>query len=152
MTAIDYPALSLAGALALLFISSFVAATLIPLSSEVVLAGLLAAQFEPWLLLIVALVGNTLGASVNWFLGYRGIDLLRRKLSPFNARQLDRGTRAFKKFGILSLLFSWLPIVGDPLTFAAGVLKVPFATFLLPVAFGKAVRYLVVMAAALHFA
>lgn len=151
MTGIDYPALSLAGALALLFISSFVAATLVPLSSEAVLAGLSAAQFDPWLLLVVALVGNTLGASVNWFLGYRGVDLLRRKLSPFNARQLDRGTRAFKKFGILSLLFSWLPVVGDPLTFAAGVLKVPFATFLVPVAFGKAFRYLVVMAAALHF-
>lgn len=151
MALFDYPSLGLLGALTLLFVSSFVAATLIPLSSEAVLAGLLAAKFDPWLLLVVALIGNTLGASANWLLGYRGIDLLQRKLPPFSTIQLERASQAFKKYGILTLLFSWVPLVGDPLTFAAGVLKVPFGTFLVPVTVGKAIRYLVVMGVTVPF-
>lgn len=151
MSITDYSDLGVVASLTLLFATSFVAATLIPLSSEAVLAGLLAAHFDPSLLLVVALIGNTMGAAVNWALGYRGIDLLKRKLSPFSAQQLERASKAFKRFGVFSLLFSWLPIVGDPLTFAAGVLKVPFGAFLLPVVVGKAARYLVVIAATAHF-
>lgn len=147
----NYPDLGLIAGLGLLFASSFVAATLLPLSSEAVLAGLLAAHFDPALLLIVALIGNTMGATVNWTLGYWGVDLLRRRLSPFSTRQLDRASSTFGRYGIYCLLFSWLPIVGDPLTFAAGVLKVRLGTFLVPVALGKAARYIVVIAATEYF-
>lgn len=145
MTILDYPSLGLISAVTLLFFASFVAATLIPLSSEAVLAGLLAAHVDPALLLPVALAGNTLGASVNWVLGYWGIDLLKRKLSPFSARQFERAAKAFNRYGVISLLFSWLPVVGDPLTFAAGALKVPYLTFLVPVAVGKGLRYLAII-------
>jgi len=151
MAGFDYPDLGLAAGLGLLFVSSFVAATLVPLSSEAFLAGLLATHFDPALLLIVALIGNTLGATVNWALGYWGVDLLRRRLSPFSARQLDRASSTFGRYGVYCLLFSWLPIVGDPLTFAAGVLKVRLSTFWVPVALGKAARYVVVIAATEHF-
>jgi membrane protein YqaA with SNARE-associated domain len=147
----DYSDLNLAAALGLLFASSFIASTLIPMSSEAVLAGLIAAGFTPAWLFPVAIFGNTLGAVVNWLLGYTGIDLLKRRMSPFSQKQLERAQKAFNRFGLVSLLFSWLPIIGDPLTFVAGILKIRFKVFLPLVAIGKAARYFVVIALTRYF-
>ena len=118
-----------------------------PASSEALLAGLLAAEKgEPWLLLLVATVGNTLGSVINWLLG-RAIERFRdRRWFPISPAQYESASRAFQRFGMWSLLFAWLPFVGDPLTVAAGALRVPFLRFLVLVAIGKAARYTAVAA------
>jgi membrane protein YqaA with SNARE-associated domain len=130
-----------------LFLSALLAATLVPAASEVMLAGLLAAEKgAPWLLFSVATAGNTLGSVINWLLG-RAIERFRdRRWFPVSAAQYESASRAFQRYGTWSLLFAWLPIVGDPLTVVAGALRVPFLRFLVLVAIGKAARYAVVAA------
>ncbi|MDH3231461.1 MAG: DedA family protein [Alphaproteobacteria bacterium] len=129
-----------------LFLTAFLAATLVPLSSEAVLAALSAADgFDVALLFAIATLGNTLGAAVNWALGRYCLKWRGRKWFPFSAAQLDRAGARFRRHGIWSLLFAWLPVVGDPLTFAAGVLQVRFLPFLVLVGLGKGARYAAVL-------
>ena len=130
-----------------LFLSAFFAATVLPLSSEAVLAGLQSAgDHEPLVLLGVASLGNTAGSTVNWLLGRFCLHWQDRRWFPVKKPGLDRASAWFRRYGTASLLLSWLPVVGDPLTFFAGVLKVPFPTFLLLVALAKTGRYAAVMA------
>lgn len=128
-----------------LFATALLAATLIPVSSEVVLAALTAAKgFDIWLLVAVATLGNTLGSVINWLLGRYCLHWRDRRWFPVKPATLARATERFNRYGLWSMLFAWLPIVGDPLTFAAGVLGVRFRSFVTLVAIGKAVRYVVV--------
>ncbi len=134
-----------------LFGISFLAATILPAQSEIGLAGLIAAGDNSVPLLIaVASVGNTLGAVVNWMLG-RGVDKLHdSKWFPVKPEQLDKATGWYHKYGRWSLLLSWAPFIGDPLTLAAGVLREPFVSFFVLVAIAKTTRYLFVAAIALN--
>jgi membrane protein YqaA with SNARE-associated domain len=128
-----------------LFLSAFLAATLIPLSSEAVLAVLSSARgFDLGMLVLVATAGNTLGAAVNWVLGRYCLHWRDRRWFPISREKLDAATRWFRRYGAWSLLLAWLPVIGDPLTFAAGLLGVRFPLFLLLVAIGKGARYVVV--------
>ncbi|MEH6755262.1 MAG: YqaA family protein [Alphaproteobacteria bacterium] len=133
-----------------LFGVSFLAATILPAQSELGLAGLLVAgDYNLWLLIGIASAGNTLGAVVNWGLG-RGIERLHdKKWFPASAEQLNRATNWYRKYGRWSLLLSWVPIVGDPLTLAAGVLREPLWSFVVLVGIAKTARYLTVAAIAL---
>ena len=117
--------------------------------SEALLIGLLASRTgDPLWLFAVATVGNTLGSTVNWALG-RGIAHYRdRPWFPVSEDRYEAASRRFRKYGLWSLLFAWLPFVGDPLTIAAGALRVPLTRFLVVVAIGKAARYAMVMAGA----
>lgn len=129
-----------------LFLSAFVSSTLFPGGSEVVL-GALASQsrHDPWLLLAIASLGNTLGALTTWLLGY----LVARRL-PLEARLPEKRRRALARvrhWGSSALLLSWLPVVGDPLCFAAGYLRLPFFSSLLFIALGKIARYAVIVLA-----
>ncbi|WP_136620797.1 MULTISPECIES: YqaA family protein [Mesorhizobium] len=130
-----------------LFISAFLAATVLPVSSEVVLAGLIATgRGDPALLFAVATIGNTLGSVVNWILG-RGIDSLRtRRWFPVTPERYEQASRTFRRFGEWTLLFAWLPVVGDAFTLAAGAARVNFGVFVALVALGKAARYAVIIA------
>jgi membrane protein YqaA with SNARE-associated domain len=131
--------------LAFLFISAFAASTILPMSSEVVLSALaLGGATEVWLLLVVATAGNTLGAVVNWALG-RYAATWRARLPSLDDAKFERACRWFNRWGIWSLLLSWLPIVGDPLTLVAGALRTGFVPFVLLVLVGKAARYLLVV-------
>lgn len=132
-----------------LFLTAFVAATLFPLSSEAVLVALSNADgFDVALLFALATLGNTLGAVVNWALGRFCLHWAGRRWFPFSRDQLTRAGERFRRYGVWSLLFAWVPLVGDPLTFAAGVLRVRFLTFVILVAAGKAARYAAVLAVA----
>ena len=124
-----------------LFISGFVAATLFPASSEVLLVTLQQQGYTPWLLWLAATSGNTLGSCVNWWLGRELLRFQHRRWFPVSEKALGRASRQFTRFGLWSLLFSWLPIVGDPLTLIAGVLRVRFWVFLVLVSLGKGARY-----------
>jgi len=130
-----------------LFLSALVAATILPMQSEAVLVGLLVGgNHSPALLVSVASLGNILGAVLNWLLG-RGIERFRdRQWFPVSVRKLEQAQVWYRRYGKWSLLGSWLPIVGDPLTVVAGVLKEPFPIFLLLVSIAKIGRYLVLAA------
>jgi membrane protein YqaA with SNARE-associated domain len=127
-----------------LFLASLIAATILPMQSEAALVGLiLTGHYPVWLLLLVASCGNILGSVINWLLG-RGIDHYRdRPWFPANAEKLARAGRWYRRYGKWSLLFAWLPIIGDPLTVVAGVLREPFWPFLALVSTGKFARYAV---------
>ena len=125
-----------------LFASAFLAATLVPFSSEALLAAMVSsARFEPMMLLVVAGGGNTLGSVANWLLGRFCLHWQDRKWFPFKPDQLARASKWFTRYGAWSLLLAWLPIIGDPLTFAAGVFRVNFWLFVILVALGKFGRY-----------
>ena len=126
-----------------LFIISFFAATILPFSSELVLSTmLLTDSFDKYLLLVVASFGNILGSSVNWYLGKKILIFKDKKWFPANERQIAKGEIYFKKYGIWSLLLAWVPIIGDPLTIVAGILRVKFFTFLLLISISKISRYI----------
>ncbi len=129
-----------------LFLSALLAATLVPFSSEVLLGGMAAAgNFSATGLLVAASAGNILGAVVNWALGRYCLHWQDRKWFPVSPKQLDRAGRWFSRYGFWSLLFAWVPIIGDPLTFAAGVLRIRLLPFLILVTISKTGRYLMVL-------
>lgn len=128
-----------------LFLSALASATFIPGTSEAALVSLLLAGHSPWLLLVIASAGNVLGSVINWFIG-RGVERFRdRRWFPVKPAALQQAQRWYAKYGKWSLLLSWAPVIGDPLTVVAGVMRERFAVFLLMVAVAKVGRYAVVM-------
>lgn len=131
--------------LATMAASAFLAATILPFPSEATFAGLLhRGQVHPVALWLVATVFNTLGSTVNWWVGRviadGGIERLPARLRP-QASTMEAGERLFGRFGWVSLLFSWLPGIGDVATVAAGLLQYPLGRFVLLVGIGKGLRY-----------
>jgi membrane protein YqaA with SNARE-associated domain len=125
-----------------LFLISFLAATLLPLSSELVLIGLLNMnEHNSFALVAIASLGNILGSVFNWLLGFYLLKFVNKKWFPFKENQINIADRRFRKFGVWSLLFAWVPIIGDPLTFVAGILRINFLLFLVLVTVGKISRY-----------
>jgi len=133
-----------------LFLAAFGAATLLPMQSEAVLVGmLLSDRYVISTLLAVAIVGNVLGSVLNWVLG-RCVERFRHKRwFPVSEAKLARAQQSYLRYGHWSLLLSWVPIIGDPLTVVAGVMREPFWRFLLLVTLAKGMRYLVLAAVAL---
>ena len=128
-----------------LFAVSFLAATILPFSSELTLAGLITtSNYDNSLLLIVASFGNVLGSVVNWTLGFYSRNLTTKNWFPFKDNQIENSSKWFRKFGKWSLLFAWVPIIGDPLTLVAGLLRVKFLEFLILVMIGKISRYMMI--------
>lgn len=128
-----------------LFTSSFLAATILPLSSEVVLAALVMNGLDPVLLLAVATFGNVLGALVNYIAGLTGGHFFMGKLLRLTDSEYESACRRYEKLGTAGLLLAWAPVIGDPLTFVAGTVRVNPVLFLLLVTAGKACRYLVIL-------
>ncbi|MCD8522614.1 MAG: DedA family protein [Saccharospirillaceae bacterium] len=130
-----------------LFIVAFLAASLLPLGSEWLLLLLLSQGQDPAGLWLVASAGNTLGSVLNYAIGYYAADrVLARQQSQSNINRWQQAERWFNRYGIWSMLLAWLPLLGDLLTLAAGVLRAHFLLFLLLVAVGKAARYAVLVA------
>ncbi|WHI48689.1 YqaA family protein [Microbulbifer sp. VAAF005] len=127
-----------------LFVSAFLAATILPLSSEIVMTGLLLQGLSPWALIIVATTGNVAGSLLNYALGYWASLGMIKKWLRMSEEEFVKAEQRFKKYGVFSLFFSWVPIIGDPLTVMAGILRIRLVWFLLLVATGKCLRYLVV--------
>ncbi|MCF8722304.1 membrane protein YqaA with SNARE-associated domain [Nitrospina gracilis] len=126
-----------------MFSAAFLAATILPLSSEVVLSALLLNGLTPSVLVAVATLGNVLGSVVNFGLGYWGTELYKRKFFRVSDNEIDAALARYQKYGTASLVFAWVPVIGDPLTLAAGILRVNFMAFLVLVTAGKLGRYLV---------
>ncbi|MBK1717054.1 YqaA family protein [Thiocystis violacea] len=127
-----------------LFLAAFGAATLLPLQSEALLVGLLLSGVYPvWALLLVATLGNGLGALLNWWLGRSLARWRERPWFPVPAHRLAQAERFYRRTGHWSLLLSWVPVIGDPLTLIAGLLREPLWRFLALVILAKGGRYLV---------
>lgn len=129
----------------LLFASAFLAATILPFYSEVVLFALLRQGGDPVALVVTATLGNTLGAVVNWVLGRYLLHFQGRRWFYFSSGQIEKAQHWFQRYGFWSLLLAWMPVGGDALTLIAGILKVRMWLFLLLVGTGKALRYVSVV-------
>jgi len=132
-----------------LALSAFLAATILPLSSELVLSTLLIAGENPIVLIIIATIGNVLGSVLNYLIGRWGADTILHRWFHLSSEQTNKAEQQFNRYGKWSLLFAWVPIIGDPLTFVAGMLRVNFGLFLVLVAIGKASRYWIISQAVL---
>ena len=126
-----------------LFLLSFLASTLLPLGSEWLLVMMLVGGYEPATTVIVATAGNYLGAVMTYLIGIWGGSWLIEKILRVSPPQQERARNYYRRFGACSLLFSWLPIVGDPLCLVGGMLKINFGLFSLLVATGKFARYVI---------
>jgi membrane protein YqaA with SNARE-associated domain len=130
-----------------LLLISFLAATILPVSSELALATLINTnEHNSFVLIGIASLGNILGSIFNWLLGFYLFKFIDKKWFPFKENQINAASRRFRKLGVYSLMFAWVPIIGDPLTFIAGILKVNFLLFLVLVTIGKISRYFFVYA------
>ena len=128
------------------FLSAFLAATILPFSSEIVLSAFYGAgDSDAVTLWLVASTGNVLGALVNWALGRHLLHWQDRKWFPFKVDQLQRTEVWFQRYGVWTLLMAWVPVVGDPLTFVAGLLRINVWLFLILVTIGKTGRYMAVL-------
>lgn len=128
-----------------LFGSAFLAATILPFYSEVVLFALLIKGESAAVLVLIATLGNTLGAAVNWVLGRFLLRFKDRRWFYFKAEDLEKTQQWFQRYGAWSLLLAWLPIGGDALTLIAGIMRVNFSLFLVLVGIGKGLRYVAVV-------
>lgn len=131
-----------------LFAVSFAAATVLPLGSEAAVALMAATGYNHLAVFLIATAGNVLGSLVNYAVGKWGRRFVRAPWLRIDPRQLARGEAVYGRWGAPILFFAWMPIVGDPLTLAAGVLKVPLPVFIFWVALGKALRYVLVITGA----
>ena len=131
-----------------LFLVALVAATIFPAQSELLLAGLHASgNYHDGLLILVATVGNVAGSTINWALGRYLMQFQDRRWFPVSLPLVDRATGWYQRFGVWSLLMAWVPVIGDPLTLVAGILRVDLRLFLLLVTIGKLGRYVVLIVA-----
>lgn len=126
-----------------LFLTSFASATLLPGGSEALFIYLLSEHLSPTLLLAIATLGNTLGSFINYILGKYATDFALSK-GYMKEKHLIKASSVFEKYGAWSLLFSWLPIIGDPLTSVAGIVRYSWWKFLMIVGFAKFARYIFV--------
>ena len=128
-----------------LFLSAFLAATVLPFYSEVVLFAMIRTGEPAGLLLAVAAVGNTLGSVVNWVLGRYLLHFQHKKWFYFKPEQIEKMQAGFQRYGVWSLLLAWMPIGGDPLTLVAGIMRVKLWLFIVLVGIGKTLRYVAVI-------
>ncbi|GHC61889.1 YqaA family protein [Limoniibacter endophyticus] len=128
-----------------LFLSALIAASLLPMQSEAVLVGLIyGGQLNVFLLVLVATVGNVMGSLINWFMGRRIEAYKNRSWFPATPQNLERAQSWYRRYGRWALLASWMPVIGDPITLVAGVLRESLPVFLVLVTLAKAGRYTII--------
>lgn len=127
-----------------LFVLSFLASSLLPVGSEWLLVLMLIKGNDPLATVSVATIGNYLGSCTTWAIGIWGGPLLIRRVLRIDPATEEAAVRFYRRYGVWSLLLSWMPIIGDPLCLAGGILRVDFTRFSLLVFTGKLVRYALV--------
>lgn len=131
----------------ILFGSALGAATILPFYSEVVLLAMLGSGLSPAGLWLAATTGNTLGAVINWAIGWKYAHLAGTRWLPISEARMARAEGWFDRYGYWTLLLSWMPVGGDALTFIGGMMRIRIMVFLLLVGIGKGLRYAVVILA-----
>lgn len=136
-----------------LFTAAFAAASIFPAQSEAILLGLVATNDYPLIaLLAVASIGNILGSLLNWWLGLYVQRFKDRKWFPVSETALVRAQNHYARYGRWSLLLSWVPIIGDPITIAAGIMRERIIPFLILVSIAKTGRYIALVYLYLNYA
>lgn len=124
-----------------LFVVSLLASSILPLGSEWLLVAMIIQGHAFLPVVLIASLGNYLGACTTYMIGRWGAVFLTTRLLHLDDKQLSRAQALYNRYGIWSLLFSWLPVVGDPLCLLAGTFRLHFLPFSLLVASGKMARY-----------
>ena len=127
-----------------LFTAAFLAATLLPLGSEIILVGLIQTELSPIGLVGVATAGNVLGSLTNYALGFWLGKAIIAKWLRMTDKDFEHAESRFRKYGLGALLLAWVPIIGDPITVIAGILRVSIVWFLILVTLGKLGRYAII--------
>ena len=127
-----------------LFLISFLASTIIPLSPDVVMAGLVALDFNIWGCILVATAGNFLGGLTTYGLGYLGKWEWIQKYFKKNKEDIEKFRGKVEKFGVFAAAFAWLPIIGDLIALSLGFLRFKPAPVFLIMLLGRFVRFVVV--------
>lgn len=133
-----------------LFLASFMASTILPFGSEGLLVLLVYKNFNIHALVLVASVGNFLGACTSYYIGLKGRGLVEKYLR-FDLKEIEKAEKIFSKYGSFILLFTWLPFIGDAITVVSGILRLKFWIFSILVFTGKFIRYLIVAYSAAVF-
>ena len=128
----------------IIFISAFGAATILPIYSEATVLYYLNEGYPKYLILLSAGTGNTLGSIVNFYIGKKGVDYLIKK-KYVKSKNIIKAEKLFKKYGGFALMLSWMPIIGDPITFIAGTLHYDIKKFIIIVSLAKFIRYILLM-------
>ena len=135
-----------------LFLSSFLSATILPGQSEIALTSLIILNNHSLSFLVfIASLGNVLGSLLNWFIGCKLERFKKKKWFPVTELQLKKASNWYHKYGKWTLLLSWVPFVGDPITIVAGIFRIPIMHFILIVSFAKTMRYVFIAFIALNF-
>jgi membrane protein YqaA with SNARE-associated domain len=126
-----------------LFLACLLSATIIPFSSEAIVAGALALGINPWLIVLVATLGNTAGGMISFLMGWLCKWEWLEKYFHLKREKLERFRSHIERYGVWAALLTWLPIVGDPLAIAMGFMRInPWWTMVIMFV-GKAIRYVV---------
>lgn len=128
-----------------LFVISFLSATILPLATEVFVVAMPALGYNPWLILIFGTAGNFLGSLTNYYVGLKGTDFVLGRYIQIKEKSWQRAEQFYKRWGAITLFFSWVPFIGDPLTIVAGAFHVSLRQFTFWVLLGKVFRYLVLL-------
>jgi membrane protein YqaA with SNARE-associated domain len=126
-----------------LFLASFLASTILPFGSEGLLVLLIYKKFNIPALVLVASVGNFLGACTSYYIGLKGRGFVEKYLR-FDPKDIEKAEKIFLKYGPFALLFTWLPFIGDAITVASGILRFKFWIFSILVFTGKFIRYVII--------
>ncbi len=130
-----------------LFASAFLSATLLPGTSEAALVAVMTLGTAGAVVaVLVATLGNTMGSIVNWGMGRFASQYRDRKWFP-GGRGMAKAEAWYARYGVWSLLMSWVPLLGDPLTLVAGLMRAPLWLVVPIVAFAKGARYVAVATA-----
>lgn len=134
-----------AGELTGLFFSALLSATILPGTSEGVLALVLAKGSSSTAAAVgTATLGNTIGSGINWGIGRFFASYRDHPRFPIKPDKFERYAQAYRRWGVWTLLMSWVPLIGDPLTIVAGVMRSPLPLVLVLVAIAKCARYVAV--------
>ena len=126
-----------------LFLASFLASTILPFGSEGILILLIYKKLNIPALVLIASVGNFLGACTSYYIGLKGRSFVEKYLR-FDPMDIEKAEKFFTRYGSFVLLFTWLPIIGDAFTVVGGLLRLKFWIFSVLVFTGKFLRYLAV--------
>lgn len=128
-----------------LFAVSFLAATLLPFSSEALVALMPHLGYKILLILLFATAGNYLGALTNYYVGKKGSRFIFSRYIRVGPEKLQKAQQLYERWGAPVLFFSWVPVIGDPLTVIPGLLNGNIVVFTFWVLLGKTLRYIVVL-------
>lgn len=134
-----------------LFGVSFVAATLVPLGSEIFVAVMVVSGYDPCLVFTVATTGNIMGSVTNYYVGKLGTNFVLSRYIKIEPEKRQKAEKMYRKWGGPVLFLAWMPVVGDPLTVMAGVFNLDLRVFTFWVGLGKSFRYFVVIKTAETF-